>query len=340
MNNRNVIALDLAKNIIQIAKVSKHGEILLNKAQSPAKIRQILANSPPSIVAMEGCGSFHYWGRIAQSFGHEVRGMSPRHVKPYVSKQKTDANDAIGIAIAAMQPNMSFSPVKTIEQQILQTLTVSRKFLDKQLTQLSNHIRALFYEYGIPISRSKKALKDALHDNKENNVLPDILKPLLSILTTQYMQVEQSLRQVTRNLEQLVAQNEQCQRIIALEGIGPLSAAGLVATLSQTGHFKSGRCASVYLGVTPKQFSSGGKTMMLGIDKSAGDKQLKSTLFLGALSYISSLPDIPQTQKQRWLLALVARSGVKRACIALVNKNIRTVWAMLKNGTPYQPIMI
>ncbi|KZN44880.1 hypothetical protein N476_26020, partial [Pseudoalteromonas luteoviolacea H33] len=113
-------------------KVSKHGEIVFNKAQSPSKVRQILANSPPSIVAMEGCGSFHYWGRIAQSYGHEVR----EHVKPYISKQKTDANDAIGIAIAAIQPNMPFSPVKNIEQQILQTFTVSRKFLDKQLTQL------------------------------------------------------------------------------------------------------------------------------------------------------------------------------------------------------------
>lgn len=337
MNNRNVIALDLAKNIIQVAKVTKHGEIVFNKAQSPAKVRQILANSPPSIVAMEGCGSFHYWGRIAQSFGHEVRGMSPKHVKPFVSKQKTDANDAIGIAIAAIQPNMPLSPVKNIEQQILQTLTVSRKLLDKQLTQLGNHIRALFYEYGITIARSKKALKEALI---ERNDLPEVLLPMLNILKVQYKQIEQSLKQVTKNLELLVAQNEQCQRIMALEGVGTLGAAGLISNLSQTGHFKNGRCASVYLGVTPKQFSSGGKIVMLGIDKFAGDKQLKSSLFLGALSYISNLPEEPSTLKQQWLLRLVARSGIKRACIALVNKNIRTAWAMLKSGTSYQPIMI
>ncbi|AOT06764.1 IS110 family transposase [Pseudoalteromonas luteoviolacea] len=337
MNNRNVIALDLAKNIIQVAKVSKHGEIVFNKAQSPSKVRQILANSSPSIVAMEGCGSFHYWGRVAQSYGHEVRGMSPKHVKPYISKQKTDANDAIGIAIAAIQPNMSFSPVKNIEQQILQTLTVSRKFLDKQLTQLGNHIRALFYEYGITIPRSKKALKRVL---TERNDLPEVLLPLLSVLKAQYQHIEQSLNDVTKNLELLVSQNEQCQRVIALEGVGVLGAAGLIASLSQTKHFKNGRCASVYLGVTPKQFSSGGKTVMLGIDKCAGDKQLKSCLFLGALSYISNLPEKPKTLKQQWLLRLVARSGVKRACIALVNKNIRTAWAMLKQGTNYQPAMI
>ncbi|KZN45706.1 IS110 family transposase [Pseudoalteromonas luteoviolacea] len=333
MNNRNVIALDLAKNIIQVAKVSKHGEIVFNKAQSPSKVRQILANSPPSIVAMEGCGSFHYWGRIAQSYGHEVR----EHVKPYISKQKTDANDAIGIAIAAIQPNMPFSPVKNIEQQILQTFTVSRKFLDKQLTQLGNHIRALFYEYGITIPRSKKALKEVL---TERNGLPEVLLPLVNVLKAQYQQIEQSLNKVTKNLELLVSQNEQCQRVIALEGVGVLGAAGLIASLSQTKHFKNGRCASVYLGVTPKQFSSGGKTVMLGIDKGAGDKQLKSCLFLGALSYISNLPEKPKTLKQQWLLRLVARSGVKRACIALVNKNIRTAWAMLKQGTNYQPVMI
>jgi transposase len=214
---------------------------------------------------------------------------------------------------------------------------VSRKLLDKQLTQLGNHIRALFYEYGITIARSKKALKEALI---ERNDLPEVLLPMLNILKVQFKQIEQSLKQVTKNLELLVAQNEQCQRIMALEGVGTLCAAGLISNLSQTGHFKNGRCASVYLGVTPKQFSSGGKTVMLGIDKFAGDKQLKSSLFLGALAYISNLPEEPSTLKQQWLLRLVARSGVKRACIALVNKNIRTAWAMLKSGTSYQPIMI
>ncbi len=121
---------------------------------------------------------------------------------------------------------------------------------------------------------------------------------------------------------------------------GTLGATGLISNISQTGHFKNGRCVSVYLGVTPKQFSSGGKTVMLGIDKFAGDKQLKSSLLLGALAYISYLPEEPSTLKQQWFLRLVARSGVKRACIALVNKNIRTAWAMLKSGSSYQPIMI
>ena len=340
MTNRSLIALDLAKNIIQIAKISKHGEIIFNKAQSPNKIRQILANTPPSIVAMEGCGSFHYWGQLAQEYGHEVRGMSPRQVKPFVSKQKTDANDAIGIAVAARQPGMPFCPVKTVEQQTIQSLTVGRKSLVKQLTQIGNHIRALVYEYGIVINKTIKALKEALilYSESTNNVLPDVIKALFITLKEQYMFTGHSLKLVDKQLNQVVNNNEQCQRLLDLEGVGQLGAAGLVANLSNANHFKCGRDASVYLGVTPKQLSSGGKTIMIGIDKFAGDKQLKSNLFLGALAYISHLPDIPKTQKQQWLLQLVARAGVKRACIALVNKNVRTAWAMLKYGSTYQPI--
>lgn len=339
MTNRNVISLDLAKTTIQIAKISHHGEVIFNKAQSPAKVKLILANSAPSIVTMEGCGSFHYWGRLAQQYGHEVRGMSPKHVKPYVSRQKTDANDAIGIAIAAKQPNMPFCVVKSVAQQNLQCLTVSRKFLDKQVTQLGNHMRALVYEYGVAIGKSKRALNEAIPRLccSQNSELPAPIQMLLTSLAEHYRDTTKCLKQIEKQLKQLVGQDEQCQRLLALEGVGEMGAAGLVANLAHTNHFKNGREASVYLGVTPKQFSSGGKTVMIGIDKRAGDSQLKSNLFLGALAYISRLKESPTTHKQQWLLQLVARVGVKRACIALINKTIRTAWSMLKYGTHYKP---
>ncbi len=154
MHNSNIIGIDLAKQVIQVCLVSKHGELISNKATSPRKLQELLARSVPSIVAMEGCAGCHYWARLAKQQGHEARIISPKKVKAFLQGQKTDANDALAIAIASTQPGMIFSPVKTVEQQSLQTLETSRKFLDKELTALGNHLRAFVYEYGINKSRA------------------------------------------------------------------------------------------------------------------------------------------------------------------------------------------
>ncbi|MDG1734071.1 MAG: IS110 family transposase, partial [Thalassotalea sp.] len=235
---------------------------------------------------------------------------------------------------------MSFCPVKSVEQQSIQSITVVRKALDKQENQLGNQIRALVYEYGIAIKPTKKALNEAvvIYSASDNDELPTVVKELLLILKCQYQYTKESLKQVTAQLEQIVKHNDECKRLMNLEGIGVVTAAGLVANLSKGSNFQNGREASVYMGVTPKQYSSGGKVVMLGIDKRAGDKQLKSNLYMGALSYISKLPPVAKTNKQQWLINLVQRAGVKKACIALVNKNIRTAWAMLKYSTEYKVV--
>ena len=343
MYHRTTISLDLAKAIIQACKVSKYGEILINKAMSPDEIKELLRNSKPCVVAMEGCGSFHYWARFAQECGHEVKGMPPKKVKPYVTKQKTDENDALGIAVASAQLNMTFCQVKTVEQQNIQSIQTSRKFLDRSITALGNHIRALCYEYGLTINKGKSALrltvnKFIAHDAEQ---LPLPAKQLLTTLWQQYSTLTDNHKQATKQLELLTKQYEPCKRLMKLEGVGEISAAALVNCLGDGKGFKNGRAAAVYAGVTPKQASSGGKTIMLGIDKHGGDRVLKSTLYQGALSVISNLPPEPKTIKQRWLLDLVNRVGTKRACVALMNKTIRTAWAMLRNGTEYkaQPIL-
>ncbi len=180
MNDLNVFGIDLAKNVIQVCKMDKNGgELFFNRAVSPKKLKELLAKSPPSIVAMEGCGSCHYWGRVAKKYGHEVRIISPKKVKGYLQGQKTDANDALAIAIAAMQIGMVFSPAKEVEQQSLQTLEKSRKFLDKGLLSLSNHIRAFLYEYGITIRLGYKPLNATVNivlDDTDTR-LPQCLKP-------------------------------------------------------------------------------------------------------------------------------------------------------------------
>ena len=342
MKNSNVIGIDLAKNVIQVCKINKHGELISNKAISPGKLKELLAKSSPSLVAMEGCGACHYWARLAQKYGHDARVISPKKVKAFLQGHKTDANDALAIAIAATQSGMIFSQIKDEEQQSLQTLETSRKFLDKELTALNNHIRAYLYEYGITMSKGKKGLRETIVlvlDDLDTR-LPQCLKGTLQLLWERYQLTVVQLKKTEKNKAALVKQLEPCKRLMDLEGIGNVCASMLYASIGDGREFKNGRQASVYIGLTPKQHSSGGKTYIRGIDKQGGNKALRAALYQGALSVISRLPSEPRTVKEKWLLALVERAGVKRACIALANKTVRTAWALLATGKSYKPVLL
>ena len=342
MQNSNVIGIDLAKNVIQVCKIDKHGELTSNKAISPSKLKELLANSIPSIVAMEGCSACHYWARLAQKYGHDVRIISPRRVKAFLQGHKTDANDALAVAIAATQFGMVFSQIKAEEQQSLQTLETSRKFLDKELTALNNHLRAYLYEYGITMNRGQKSLRAMIVivlDDLDTR-LPQCLKNTLKTLWERYQLTVVQLKETEKYRAALVKQLAPCKRLMELEGIGEVCAAMLYASIGDGREFKNGRQASVYIGLTPKQYSSGGKIIMLGIDKRGGNKPLRAALYQGALSVISRLPSEPRTTKEAWLLKLVERLGVKLACIALANKTVRTAWALLATGKSYEPVLL
>jgi len=338
----NVIGLDLAKNVIQVCKISTDGVLIYNKAVSPRKLRELLAKEKIAIIALEGCGSCHYWGRLAQQHGHDVRIISPKKVKAFLQGQKTDANDAFAIAIASIQLGMVFSQLKSEEQQMVQTLEKSRKFLEKSVTSLSNHIRALMYEYGITSPQGKKGLREtvAMVMDGEDKRLPVSLQGTLEILWERYKKTLEQLKSSEQSREALVKQLEPCKRLLDLEGVGPVCAARLYASLGDGGNFKKGRDASVYVGVTPKQHSSGGKVYMRGINKGGGDKELRAALYQGAFSVIYKLPAQARTKKQAWLINLVARVGVKRASIALANKTVRTAWALLVSGEKYKVALI
>ena len=342
MQNSNVIGIDLAKNVIQVCKIDKHGELTSNKAMSPSKLKALLAKSIPSIVAMEGCGSCHFWARLAQTYGHDVRIISPRRVKAFLQGHKTDANDALAVAIASTQFGMVFSQIKAEEQQSLQTLETSRKFLDKELTALNNHLRAYLYEYGITMNRGQKSLRETIVivlDDLDTR-LPMCLKNTLKVLWERYQLTVIQLKETEQYRAVLVKQLEPCNRLMALEGIGEVCAAMLYASMGDGREFKNGRQASVYIGLTPKQYSSGGKVYMVGIDKRGCNKPLRAALYQGALSVISRLPSEPRTVKEEWLLKLVERVGIKRACIALANKTVRTAWALLATGKSYEPVLL
>lgn len=338
MKNCNVIGIDLAKNIIQVCIINKHGEVRSNKAMSPLKLKEFLTKSSPSIVAFEGASTCHYWGRFASNLSHDVRVIGPRKVKAFLQGQKTDANDALAIAVAATQPGMLFSQLKNEEQQVLQSLETSRRFLDKHRVSLENHIRAFLYKYGITVARGAKYLRESVLDilSEGSDELPHhLLAPLLS-LWEQYRDTVKRVAGIEKELTQLVKKTDACQRLKALEGVGDVCAIKLFTSLGNGEGFKNGRQASAYIGVTPKQYSSGGKVSMKGIDKVGGNKVLRANLFMGARAVIKALPDKPRTSKEQWLIALIKRVGEKRACIALANKTVRTAWALLASGEKYK----
>lgn len=336
MLTSNIIGIDLAKNSFQVCHISIHGELLSNKAMSRQKMKEFLARVKPSIVAMEGCSSCHYWGRFAEQFGHEVRIINPKKVKSNLDGHKTDKNDALAIANTAMQIGLKFSKPKSIEQQSIHSLETSRQFVTRSITSLGRHIRGTLLEYGIAQPRGEKGLRAAIANMQEGLAeIPSSVVRAISLLWEEYTHLKQELKKVEKEKASLTQQIEPCKRLMEIEGVGETTASMLYSILGDGKQFKNGRQASAFIGLTPKQHSSGGKTVMLGIDKFGGVKDLRSLLYLGAMSYVGRLPETPTTLKEKWLISAIERLGFKKACIALANKVVRTAWAMLRYETRY-----
>ena len=339
MTNPNLIAIDLAKTVFQVCRVSSIGKTQSNKAISRSQLKTLLVTSKPCIVAFEACGSAHYWGRLAEAHGHRVRMLPPKAVKAFRQGHKTDKTDAQAIAIAAQHEAIKSCNLMNIEQHTLPSFETSRCYIGKQCRALANHIRALLYEYGLTLPKGNSALFKRIPEILEDaeNGFPHALRSVLHGLREQLKIQLALLKDIEKQKAQLMKTVEPCRRLSALEGVGPIGSAMLYSVIGKGEMFKNGRQAATYIGVTPKQHSSGGKTVMLGIDKKGGNKALRAVLYQGALSVISRLPKEPVTVKQQWLIQLVERVGTKRACIALVNKTVRTAWALLSTGEQYKP---
>ncbi len=340
MNKYNTIGVDLAKNVIQVSVVSTANKELLNKALSRAKFAIFLAKQNPSLVAFEACAGSHYWARVAKRHGHQVKILPAIAVAPFRQGHKTDKNDALAVAEAANRPGIKEAPMKSIEQQGMQSIQRSRELLIQECTALSNHIRGLLMEFGLVFPKGfahlHKHIPQILEDGE--NELPDMYRPTLNLLYARFGCLREDIEFLDTQIKSLVKGHPSCEMLTALEGVGPISAVLLYATLGTGEAFKGGREFSAYLGLTPKQYSSGGKTNLVGLSKKIANKRLRSVLIQGARSYVHRIKE-PKTPKDRWLLSLIERAGYGKAAVALANKNVRTAWALLTKGGEYDRFM-
>jgi transposase len=337
MNKLNVIGVDLAKNVIQVSVLSPSNRELRNSSLTRRKFAEFLGRQRPGLVAFEACATSHYWARVALRHGHEVKIIPAKAVFPFRQGHKTDENDALAVAEAARRPNVKLAPLKTVEQQGMQAVQRSRELLVHERVSLSNHLRGLLMEFGIVIPQGFASLYRLLPEILEDgeNELPDLYRPTLNLLYGRLCGLREDLERLNREIEVLVHANPVCRRLTALEGVGPIGSVLLYATLGTGEAFINGRQFSAYLGLTPKQFSSGGRVNLVGISKRVANKRLRAVLIQGARAYVYHMKE-PKTTKDRWLWAIVERNGKCKAAVALANKNVRTAWAMLTQNTEYQ----
>ena len=337
--NNTLIAIDIAKSSFHAVSL-KHNKVGTDRAFNRNQLKTWLVKQPKSHVVIEACGSSHYWARYAQSFGHTVQLIAAQRVTPFRVGHKTDKNDALAIATASQQANVKSVGIKTVEQQALQSIAKIRQHLTDNQTAVSNMLRGLLCEFGLVIKKGEKPFKAGVGDILEDaeNGLPDMLRPQIAQMYQSFIDGEAHLNKVTKQLQTFIRQQEQCKKLMALEGIGPVNALDIYLTLGDKGSsFSHGREASACIGLTPKQYSTGGMVILGGIGKKKGKKRLRANLIQGALSVVKVVDKrLPKNDKERWLKSLIIRLGKRRAAVALANKTIRTAWAMLSHGENYR----
>ncbi len=335
MESVAVIGIDLAKTVFQIHGIDNLGHCVCRKSLRRAKVLSFFANLSPCIVGMEACGSSHYWGRELKKLGHEVKLMPPQYVKPYVKTNKNDAVDAEAICEAVTRPNMRFVGLKTPEQQALLLVHIERDGVVRERTSLINRIRATLAEFGASIPAGPRRLHNWFRDSfdEDDLGLPEIMRRHIERMRARLYQLEQDIAALDEEINCQSRKNEACQRLEAVPGIGRLTASALVASVGNGKAFKSGRQFAAWLGLVPKQHSSGGKPKLLGISK-RGDVYLRRMLIHGARAVLKHMN--PRRGVTRWLECLLTRAHRNVVIVALANKLARIAWALLAKGERYK----
>lgn len=331
------VALDLAKQVIQLHAVDRAGHRVMNKALKRSQVLPFFRELPPCEIGMEACGGAHHWGRQLHALGHQVRLLPPQYVKPFVLGQKNDANDAAAICAAMARPEIPAVSVKTVAQQDVQALHRVRSARVAERTAQVNQIRSLLAEYGLVVPQGRLTLRRAIPELLEDadNGLSFDFRQLLAEMYQELVALEARVQQLTRRIEQQIQQDEAAQRLLKIPGIGPLTASALVTAVGQARQFRNGRQMAAFLGLVPRQHSSGGKARLLGIHK-RGDSYLRGLLVHGARSVLRTATDKPDP-RSRWLMNLSTRRHRNIATVAQANKTARIAWAVLARNEAYRP---
>ena len=329
------IGLDIAKSVFQVHGVDADGQVVLRRKLKRRYVVAFFEKLAPCLVGIEACASSHHWARQLQALGHNVRLMPPAYVKPYVKRQKNDATDAEAICEAVSRANMRFVPTKTPEQQSGLVLHRTRHLFIRQQTSVINAIRAHCAEFGITAPVGRRGVEELLRvvADPSDKRMPEVVRACLAALGNQLLNLKKQILDFDRMIMAWHRSNQTSKRLNCIPGVGPLLATALVASVADPKTFRSGRNFSAWIGLVPKQHSSGGREKLGSISK-RGDRYLRSLFVAGAFAVIR-YAKIHGTKHRPWLTALLTRRPTKVAAIALANKLARMAWAMMATGARY-----
>jgi len=329
-----LIAMDTSKHVFSLHGVNERGAVVLRRELRRQQLDAFFRKLPPTEIVLEACGSSHHWGRTLAALGHRVRLIAPQYVKPFVKRGKNDRIDAEAISEAALRPNMRFVPVKSAEVQAEAMILSVRELLVKQHTQLVNALRGHASEFGVIAAKGTGHVEGLLERIAADPAVPAPAQAMFVELGERIAELRTRLAELDARLARLHKANPLSQQLAAVPGIGPIGALTLALTVDAS-QFKSGRHFAAWLGLTPRQNSTGGKTRLGGISRQ-GNERLRQLLVLGATSVVRlTKPDYRHANA--WLLALLQRRPRKLAAVALANKMARVVWAMMTSGEAYRP---
>jgi len=335
--NITTIGLDLAKNVFQVHAVDQKGRVIVRKKLRRTMVNTFFAKLSPCLVGMEACGSAHHWARELQRLGHNIRLMPPQYVKPYVKRSKNDATDAEAICEAVTRPTMRFVPIKATEQQASLMLHRTRDLLVKQRTMLANAFRSHLSEFGIIAATGMGNIAKLITIVKENkdDDIPKAARIALRMIIGQLSDLKTRIDRLEKEIITCHRKNPESKRLATIPGIGPLTASALSATITDASQFSSGRQMAAWLGLVPRQNSSGGKEQLGRITKQ-GDGYLRQLLVLGATSMLGVV-NKKRTPDDDWVIALLQKKPPRLVTVALANKMARIAWAIMIRKESYSP---
>lgn len=334
----DILGIDIAKNVFQMHGVNRAGKPVFKRRVMRDQLIDVVAQIEPCTVVVEACTGAFYWAGRIEALGHRVKIISPQYVKPFVRRQKNDGNDAEAICTAARQPHIPLVPKKTKEQQDIQALHRARQRMVNHRTAVVSQIRGLLLDRGFAFAKSitcARRLIPEILDDLENE-LTAIAREAIYELYDLFRDLDRRIASFDKKIERVFRQSEPCQRIAMIKGVGPKTATAIVAAIGDGTEFKNGRHLAAWVGLVPRQFSSGDRKVLMGISK-RGNQHLRSLLVHGARSVVRTAPN-KSDPNNLWVNQLRERRGFNRATVAVANKNARIIWAVLRTGEPYRAV--